>query len=161
MRVRLPTFLLCRGAAEKARSKPPPGPRTRQRAPSRGAAGKRPDRSIGRWSDATARAVARKPARFLEEVDERMNGGGKLALTQVHDVPVAADWKTTPRELDEPSARKLERAGVAGDHGEAEPRLDRVLDGAVGAELHRHLQLRAGLARRLLQRPAAAGRGLA
>ena len=76
-------------------------------------------------------------------------------------MPIAPDRETAHVQLDEPPARDLQRARVTGDDREAEPRFDGVLDRAVRAELHRDAQFRPLLARRLFQRPPAAGRRLA
>src|SRR6267378_6033878 len=76
------------------------------------------------------------------------------------DVPVAADRKPAHIELHQSAARQLEQTRVPREHRKTEARLDRVLDGAVGAQLHGNLQFDTCLSRRLFQRPAAARRRL-
>src|SRR4029077_8616106 len=85
----------------------------------------------------------------------------QLAVLEVDDVPIPADRKAAHPQLDQTSARELERTRVAGEDGKSKPRLDRMLDRPVGAKLHRDDQLEALLARCLLERPAAARCGLA
>src|SRR5437764_976442 len=103
--------------------------------------------SIRRRADATARAVARDPARVFEELDERVHRRRKLPPAQVDDVPVAADRKALDVQLDQAAGREFERARIARYHRKAKPRFDRVLDGAIGPELHRDHQLDARPAR--------------
>src|SRR6266571_4395676 len=75
-------------------------------------------------------------------------------------MPVAADWKPAHVQLHQASAGHLQQACVTREHSETKARFDRVLDGAIGAELHGDLQLDASFSRRLLQRPTAARRRL-
>src|SRR5258708_28977003 len=98
-------------------------------------------RSISRWSEVAARSVALQPARFFQELDKSEHRCRELAPAQVDDVPVAPDRETPYVQLDETLAGKLERAGVARDHGQAKSRFDRVLDSPVRADLHRDVQL--------------------
>src|SRR5437899_941269 len=114
-----------------------------------------------RRADATARAVARDPARVSEELDERVHRRRQLPPAQVDDVPVAADRKALDVQLDQAAGREFERARITRYHRKAKPRFDRVLDGAIGPELHRDHQLDARPARGLFQRPAASRGSLA
>src|ERR1700693_3776719 len=108
-----------------------------------------------------ARAVAREPARALQELDKGEPGSGTLAPAQVDDVPVAPDRKAAYVQLDEPPAGELERARITRDHGQGEARFHRAPDRSVRAEVHGDVELRPRLARSLLERPAAARRRLA
>src|SRR5258708_38145360 len=47
-------------------------------------------RSICWWAETASRAVARQPARVLQELDESEHGSWELAPAQVDDVPVAS-----------------------------------------------------------------------
>src|SRR6266851_2486599 len=124
-------------------------------------AASRTHHSVGRGPVAAAPAVARQPHRVFQERDERLHRCRQPPAAQVHDVPVPTYREAAHVELDQTPARELQRARVSRQNSQSEARLDSVLDGPIRAELQGNVQLGAGLASSLLQRPPAAGRRLA
>src|SRR5579859_2023188 len=96
------------------------------------------------------------PFAGAQEFDETGNRRREPVSLEVDDVPLAMDREALHVEDGELAGGLLQPDRVAGEDGQAEPALDRVLDGAVGAQFHPHLEPDVGAAGGLLDGEAGA-----
>src|SRR5579859_5025121 len=97
------------------------------------------------------------PFAGAQEFDEARHRGREPVPLEVDDVPLTVDREALHVEDGQLAGGLLQPDRVTGEDGQPEPALDRVLDGAVGAQLHPDRQPYVGATGRLLDREAGAG----